>query len=488
MFKSRQAEEGKNVAKYRITLIQTVLAIIALLSVLLLGLSSIYESRTAEDRSQLLTDVESPAASIIFTQRETLVYATRLALWSNGGTPRRNVPIARNLLAQRPAVVASSDRSMGTRASSAYWSALQASDSIVSASPAGVLPENLHSAVNKDLIPVIDQLLAQARKLVVSYQRTVDQEMVALAEETARRDSLNLLLLYTFISSGALSLALYLRSNFKRFQKVRAEIEREQKELEKTVEKLLEAQNRVAQLEDLDSAKDALISTVNHELRTPLTSIIGYVELMRRGGYSESEMNLYLEVLERNSQILLSLVESMLSLSKFDNAVGKLPNESVNLSEVIENVLFALKPATTSGQIEISFTSEEELQVRGDASQLSQVFINLITNAIKFSGPGSKVNIQLRRGTNDDGRETAVISIEDHGIGIPQDDIPRIFTRFFRAKNVGSSNYHGTGLGLAIVEKVVAHHDGSIAVHSLIGKGTVFELQLPLFTEGSNNG
>lgn len=473
-------------AKYRITAIQATLGIIAVVSVLLLGYSSIHESRTAEDRSQLLTDVESPAASIIFTQRETLVYATRLALWSNGGAQRRTVQIARNLLAQRLAVVDASGRSMGTRASAGYWKALRASDAIVASAPSGVLPESLHTNINHELIPVIDQLLSQARKLVVSYQRTVDQEMVELAEETSRRDSLNLFLFYVSIATGGLALALNFRSNFKNFQIVRDAIEKEQRELEKAVIQLYEAQNRVAQLEDLDSAKDALISTVNHELRTPLTSIIGYVDLLRRGGYSEEDLRLYLEVLERNSQILLSLVESMLSLSKFDNAVGKLPEDPVELYDVIENVIFALKPAISAGNIDIEFLAEEHLSVRGDASQLSQIFINLISNAIKFSHDHGKVEIKLRRTINANGIEVAEVSIRDHGIGIPRDDLPRIFTRFFRAKNVGSPDYHGTGLGLAIVEKVISHHFGTIHVDSQIGEGSNFIVQLPLFKGGES--
>jgi hypothetical protein len=105
--------------KATITRVQSLLGLIAVIALLALGISSIAESQSAAERSKVLSNIESPAASIIFTQRETLVYATKLALWSNGGTTRRNVQIARNLLAQRLAVVDTSGRSMGSRANAA---------------------------------------------------------------------------------------------------------------------------------------------------------------------------------------------------------------------------------------------------------------------------------------------------------------------------------------------------------------------------------
>jgi hypothetical protein len=134
--------------------------------------------------AQVLSDIETPAASIIFTQRETLVYATRLAQWSTGGTSRREVQIARSLLAQRLAVIDSSGKSMGSRANSQYWKALRESDAIIAAAPMGLLPENLHRKVNAEISPVIDSIVAEARDLVVSYQRSVDKDLA----ENARRE------------------------------------------------------------------------------------------------------------------------------------------------------------------------------------------------------------------------------------------------------------------------------------------------------------
>jgi signal transduction histidine kinase len=175
----------------------------------------------------------------------------------------------------------------------------------------------------------------------------------------------------------------------------------------------------------------------------------------------------------------------MLSLSKFDNAEGKLPKEPVNLAEVIENVLFTLKPTLESAQITTNFHHTGEPLVRGDLGQLSQVFINLITNAVKFSEPQSQISIAL---TSNVVSQRVEVIITDHGIGIPPEDIPRIFTRFFRAKNVDSARYQGSGLGLSIVEKAITHHGGTISVDSQLGAGTTFQISLPLYQEETFNG
>lgn len=389
--------------------------------------------------------------------------------------------IARALLAQRLAVIDSSGRTMGSRANQAYWGALRKADAIVAAAPMGVLPESMHPAINEELLPVIDQIVEQARALVVSYQRSVDAEMQDLAEETARRDVLNLTLLYLFIFTGGLFLFLNARTNYRNFQAIHAEIDREQRELEI-------AQNRVAQLQDLDQAKNALISNVNHELRTPLTSIIGYIELMQRDNpeAQSAEQRLYLEVLERNSYILLNLVESLLSLSKFDSGVGKLPNKQVSLNEVLDSALFTLRPALEKAEIKISFTAEPDLYIRGDVAQLNQLFINLIANAIKFSSRGSSVEVDVSRDVAVETR--ARISIRDHGIGMLSEDIPSIFNRFYRGANADADNYEGTGLGLAIVQQVISHHNGSIEVESEVGKGSTFTVFFPQFDGVQRDG
>jgi signal transduction histidine kinase len=430
-----------------------------------------------------LSNVETPAASIIFTQRETLVYATRLAQWANGGTTRREVQIARNILAQRLAVIDTSGRSMGSRAQANYWKALKASDAIVAAAVPGILPDAMHKSINEAVSPVVDEILNEARRLVVSYQRTVDKEMLSAAEKNATRDRLNLIYFYIFLVAAGLFLFLNVRTNFKNYRIARVALDIEQKRLDDTIAELRRTQSTVVELQDLNSAKNAFISTVNHELRTPLTSIIGYLEVIKDEKFAEKNPELagYLEVLNRNAQILLNLVESMLTLSRIDAAEGKLSDAKVSMHEVIDNSIFIMKPAFEKSKIAVNFSADDDYFVSGDSGQLNQIFINLLGNAIKFSPDGSEISITLDTSESASGDQYVRVTLADQGIGIPSEDIDHLFTRFFRAKNADSGQYPGTGLGLSIVQQVVNRHNGFIHVTSEIGKGTTFIIEIPAY-------
>jgi signal transduction histidine kinase len=483
MSEERHVEQHRSLERFHVTKFQYLLFSIATLSILALGYSSIVQSNSTVREAKVLSDVESPAASIIFTQRETLVYATRLAQWSNGGTTRRNVQIARNILAQRLSVIDSSGRSMGSRALAPYWRALNASDAIVASAPPGILPEKMHPAINTAISPIIDEILSQARAVVVSYQRSVDKELIDNAQRDADRDRLNLIFFYIFIVTGVLFLLLNARSNFRNYRAARNILELEQKKLDETIEELHKTQNTVTKLQDLNEAKTTFISTVNHELRTPLTSIIGYIELVREEQEKnpDADISKYLEVLDRNAQILLHVVESILSMSKIDTNKAVKSADKVSLNQVIDNAIFIMQPAIDKSEQKISMSGAEELFVEGDGGQLTQVLINLIGNANKFSPKDSLIEVTLDAVTLKYGREYARISVKDHGIGIPQDDIENLSTRFFRAKNTDAGQYPGTGLGLAIVRQLLELHDGNLKITSTLGKGTTITLLIPLF-------
>ena len=476
-------QQLRAIAKFQVTKFQYVLGTVAFLAILGLGFSSITASNLNVKQTKILSDVETPAASIIFTQRETLVYATRLAQWANGGTTRREVQIARNILAQRLAVIDTSGRSMGSRAQTSYWRVLEESDLIVAEAGPGILPEYLHKKINEAISPVIDEILKESRRLVVSYQRTVDKEMLLAAERGAKRDRLNLIYFYIFLIFGGLFLFLNVRTNFKNYRIARVALEIEQKRLDDTIAELRRTQSTVVELQDLNQAKNAFISTVNHELRTPLTSIIGYLEVIKDEKFADKnpDLNMYLDVLNRNAQILLNLVESMLTLSRIDAAEGKLSAEKVSMNEVIDNAIFIMKPAFEKSQIAIDFRTEGEQYVAGDVGQLNQIFINLLGNAIKFSPEKSTISIALDVSQGESGASYARVTLSDQGIGIPAEDIGHLFTRFFRAKNADSGQYPGTGLGLSIVQEVITRHHGLIHVTSEVGKGTTFIVEIPLY-------
>ncbi len=476
-------ERRRSISRFHITGFQYLLFTIACSSILALGFTSFTQSNSTIEQAKVLSDVETPAASIIFTQRETLVYATRLAQWSNGGTSRRNVQIARNILAQRLAVIDTSGRSMGERAQAAYWRALRESDEIIAASPMGILPESKHMEINRKISPIIDEILAQSRALIVSYQRTVDRELTLNAKAAAERDRRNLLFFFIFIVTGSLFLLLNARTNFRNYRIARERIEEEQIRLDQTLLELRQAENTVNELRNLNDAKNAFISTVNHELRTPLTSIIGYIDVVREIQATDPSADLtqYLDTLDRNAEILLHVVESILSISKIDAGKGLEAREKVQINQVIDNSIFIMASAIQKNQQTITFNAEEELFVEGDPAQLSQVMINLIGNAHKFSPANSKIEITLDSLTLQRGFEFARIVIRDQGIGIPAEDIENLTTRFFRAKNTESGQYPGTGLGLSIVKQILTLHGGTMSIASTLGEGTAITLLIPLY-------
>ena len=476
-------ERRRSISRFHITRFQYLLFAIACTSILALGFTSFTQSNSTIEQAKVLSDVETPAASIIFTQRETLVYATRLAQWSNGGTSRRNVQIARNILAQRLAVIDTSGRSMGERAQAAYWRALKSSDEIVAQAPAGILPESTHMEINRKISPIIDDILAQSRALIVSYQRTVDRELTLNAKAAAERDRRNLLFFFIFIVTGSLFLLLNARTNFRNYRIARERIEEEQIRLDQTLFELRQAENTVNELRNLNDAKNAFISTVNHELRTPLTSIIGYIDVVREIQATDPSADLtqYLDTLDRNAEILLHVVESILSISKIDAGKGLEVREKVQINQVIDNSIFIMAPAIQKNQQTITFNAQEELFVEGDPAQLSQVMINLIGNAHKFSPANSKIEITLDSLTLQRGFEFARIVIRDQGIGIPAEDIENLTTRFFRAKNTESGQYPGTGLGLSIVKQILTLHGGKMSIASTLGEGTAITLLIPLY-------
>lgn len=465
-----------SIARLHISRGQYLLAFLAVALLATLGVSTLRASNETIAASQVLSDIETPAASIIFTQRETLVYTTQLALWSNGGTTRREVQISRNLLEQRLSVIDSSKKSMGERASAKYWQALRAADQVVAQSPMGILPENLHSAVTVEILPIIDEIMASAREMVVSYQRSIDAQVLKNAERVAALNRLNLTLFSLFLAVGTLFLIWTIRSNFKLLRRTRKQISDEREALEKTI----------AELEDLNLSKSQFISTVNHELRTPLTSIIGYVEMARQDeSVRGTKIDNYLAVVDRNAEILLGLVESALALSKIDSSSQRINFKRLSISEVVAESTFLLRPASEKAGISITYLPSEsgEIWVDGDQGLLNHVMVNILANAIKFSPESTP--IEITNWLSSDG-ERVEISIKDQGIGIPEEDIPQLFTRFYRAKNAISGHFQGSGLGLAITAQVIELHGGSINLESQVGVGTTITISLPVSAEPSD--
>jgi signal transduction histidine kinase len=248
----------------------------------------------------------------------------------------------------------------------------------------------------------------------------------------------------------------------------------------------LEARNRrlredADRLRELDRLKDEFISLVSHELRTPLTSIRGYVELLQEDGRLTEDQQRYLGVVDRNSARLLDLVSDLLFLAQVD--AGKLAFElqPVELDVVVAECVEASQPTAAAKGIElVSDAQRLPVPLQGDPARLAQVLDNLVSNALKFTPAGGRVEVRLSAA---DG--VALIDVEDNGIGLAEDEQEQLFERFFRSSRAAESAIPGTGLGLAIAKTIVERHGGRIHLESAVDEGTTVRVELPLSLSGS---
>lgn len=252
---------------------------------------------------------------------------------------------------------------------------------------------------------------------------------------------------------------------------------------------LISAQLQVLQqLRELDRAKTDFLATVNHELRTPLTSITAYLDMIRdgAGGPVPHGIESMMEVISRNSDRLRRLIEDLLTVSQQDTS-RNLNLKQVELGQVLRIVVAALRPLADSRNVTITGAdSHEDVKVLADEAQLEQVFTNIVANAIKFTPNGGRISISFMTassgtgGPSGTGIPCATVNVTDTGVGIPEQEIAQVFTRFYRASNASSAAIPGSGLGLAIAHDIVRRHGGSLDLSSVLGEGTTVSVQLPV--------
>ncbi|GAB3591299.1 hypothetical protein GCM10027446_08720 [Angustibacter peucedani] len=244
--------------------------------------------------------------------------------------------------------------------------------------------------------------------------------------------------------------------------------------------RLFEQQSSVVgQLRELDRTKSDFLSTISHELRTPLTSIAGYVEMMRDGDAGELQpmQDNMLEIVGRNTQRLRDLIEDVLMISRVESGAVRSERVPVALAGVVDHVATSLRPLAEAAGVGIdAFPVPPEAVLLGDAGQMDRMLLNLVGNAVKFTPARGRVTVSVEVVADE-----LLVRVSDTGIGIPADELPSLFTRFYRATNATQRQIPGTGLGLAIIAGIVAAHEGRVEVDSVEGSGTTFTVTLPRF-------
>ena len=238
----------------------------------------------------------------------------------------------------------------------------------------------------------------------------------------------------------------------------------------------LEQRSRRA-AEDANQLKDEFLATLSHELRTPLTSIVGWVHMLRTGRLAESDQRRALETIERNARAQQQIIEDILDVSRIMTGKLRLELTPVNVVEAVEAAIDALRPLMDAKEQQlVRIVESPAVTVLGDRNRLQQVFWNLISNAIKFTPKGGRIQLALKREDS-----TVEITVHDSGEGIAAEFLPHVFDRFKQADSSTTRPHGGIGLGLSIVRHLLELHGGTVKAASPgPGKGSTFTVCLPV--------
>jgi signal transduction histidine kinase len=234
---------------------------------------------------------------------------------------------------------------------------------------------------------------------------------------------------------------------------------------------LAEAYQKLAEQE---LARREFLTNIAHELRSPLMVASGYLQMLQKGLMSGNQLTAGIETVARNVQQIVSLVNDILFLQEMDLVLPEF--QAVDMNEVARTVTEKLASKAKEYGVNLRLTlraSPKLPPVSGDSKSLERALMALVDNAIKFSPHGGEVKINLTEDV-----EKVLIAVEDHGIGITKENLPRIFDRFYHLEKSGDDLYSGLGLGLAITRQVIEQHQGSLDVTSSPGKGSTFTLTL----------
>ncbi|MHB1340704.1 MAG: sensor histidine kinase [Coriobacteriia bacterium] len=235
-----------------------------------------------------------------------------------------------------------------------------------------------------------------------------------------------------------------------------------------------EVQHVVVELKEEERRKSRFVSDVSHELRTPLTAIRGAAETLLEGDVPAEDERQFLATIVRESDRLARLANDLLTLQRIEGATGELPLRRIRLAEVVQRAVEGLAPLTDGRGIRVQVEGDAPT-VLGDVDRLQQVIANLVDNASRLTPRGGTVTVRLGK---DDGHAT--VQVLDEGPGIPEDALPHLFERFYRAQASRDRSTGGAGLGLAIVAAIVRAHAGSIAAANRPEGGSAFTMRLPV--------
>ena len=254
---------------------------------------------------------------------------------------------------------------------------------------------------------------------------------------------------------------------------INEELKQTNQRIQRLNEELIKAKEKA---EESDRLKSTFLNNISHEIRTPLNAILGFTELLQKRIQNDEKSIQYINIVQSSGKHLLNVITNIINTATIEAGEEKVHLEKIYLNKLIETVIQSLKPLLANKDVEIIFNRLDEKQayILSDETKLNQIFINLINNAIKYTEKG-KIEISVKIES-----ELIKISIKDTGIGINKEVLPFIFERFIQVGDITKKHSaSGMGLGLSIVKSYVNLMGGKISVHSELGKGTEFTIELP---------
>ncbi len=248
-------------------------------------------------------------------------------------------------------------------------------------------------------------------------------------------------------------------------------------------EKTLLVFHDVTRLKKLERVRTDFVANVTHEIRTPLTAIIGFVETLEQGALVDREKTYkFLATIRENAERLNRLVNDLLTLSGIELGEENLRLERLSLEGALDDVLALVTARVIEKNLKLIREVPEGLPpIRADRDRLTQILLNVLDNAVKFTPAGGSIAVTAEPGDE----RTLIVRIADTGVGIPKGEIPRLGERFYRADKTRSREMGGTGLGLSIVKHLMKAHGGRMAIESTLGHGTTVSLHFPLYEEST---
>ncbi len=303
-----------------------------------------------------------------------------------------------------------------------------------------------------------------------------------IAERDWKDADVDVLRLFSLRTAAELERSRYQRE----LEDANAALEEMNRQLKREVAHRIEVESELAAAkiaaETANQAKSVFISQMSHELRTPLNGILGYAQLLRQGSESLPEVHVEgLQVIERAGEHLLTLVNDLLDLAKIEAGKLELCRAEVELRELLHDVAHLARQRARHAGLTFSFDGDSipVANVMADARALRQLLLNLLGNAVKFTNAGGRVALRVLSQPLDGARHRVQLTVEDTGIGIPADQLARIFEPFHRVLDSGRK-VEGTGLGLAISHRLIEAMGGRISVKSRPGEGSSFQVELEL--------